>query len=375
MARSSTKENEELDKNRDKMRELTKSILDLVKARQDLSIKIASAKKNRGLPTEDKEVETRLLDGSNKYAKSIGLDENLATEIVSKLIESSKVTQLKETHFKSVKSFLKTNRIRTVSIIGAGRMGGWFAKYFKMLGAKIILYDEKSRRAQEMSKNTGWNYTQDFESTMKSDLVVLAIPITNTPDVIRKLANRVASKGRLRVIEVSSVKSLLAKQGLLDLAKTPSNVEIYSVHPLFGPNANHFASNSMAVVHERNLGFIEELFPHFTIFKMNWKQHDELMGVMLSLPHALALVFASEVTKRSRQIPKGISTPSYEHMVDLARKVLSENPRVYFEIQSTNPNTQKILNSASRSIKKIEKLIERESDFLGFFKDVKRGID
>ncbi|MDG7001646.1 MAG: bifunctional chorismate mutase/prephenate dehydrogenase [Nitrososphaerota archaeon] len=360
-------ENRELDRYREEMRNVTRSILDLVRARQDLSLKIAAAKRSQGLGIEDKQIEARLIADVKEHATKIGLDEDIAESIAWKLIDSSKIAQRKDTYLEQIRAFLKASKIRSVSVVGAGRMGVWFARYFQMTGVRVVLFDENRSRALEKSKSLGCESTKSFAGVASSELVFLAVPISATPKAVRELTRVVGSKRRIRIIEVSSVKSEIAKSGMLDESKIPANVELYSIHPLFGSNVNLFAVNNIVQVNRLETDFIERLFPHFCVFKMDSKAHDSLMALMLSLPHSLALVFADLLVKNAEIIPKGIGSPSYDRMVDLARKVLQESPSVYFEIQSLNPNSKKILDDALKSLGKFKDLTTDRRGFARFF--------
>ena len=64
------------------MQEVTKSVLDLVSARQNLAQVIAQVKESSGAEVENHSVEERLCSEMIAYAKSIGLDEHLANKIV-----------------------------------------------------------------------------------------------------------------------------------------------------------------------------------------------------------------------------------------------------------------------------------------------------
>lgn len=355
------------------MRGLTNSILDLIRARQKLSLKIAEAKRAQGLAVEDKQVEARLIASVNEHANDIGLEEELAESIAWKLIESSKIAQRKDAYLEQIKEFLKSSKIKSVSIIGAGRMGGWFARYFRMLGASVVLYDENRSRGIEKARTLGCKTARSMSDAATSDLVILAVPISATPKGIKELVELAANKQRARVVEISSVKDEIAKSGLLDETGISRSIELYSIHPLFGSNANHFSVNNMVQVNRLDSDFVESLFPHFRVFKMSWKEHDELMGLMLSLPHSLALVFADVLLKK--KIPKGLGSPSYDHMIELARKVLSESSGVYFEIQSINPNSRKVIDDAIRSLRQFNALTKDGPSFRKFFEQSKRVCD
>jgi prephenate dehydrogenase/chorismate mutase len=367
-------EKQKLAEHRVQIREITKSILDLVNARQHVSLKVAASKRTMGLPIENREVEEALIADMMQYARDQRLDEDLAESIVSKLTESSKDIQRKDTYSRSVKQYLKSNRIKKVSIVGAGRMGTWFAKYFLNLRAEVNLLDLDYRKARSIATDIDCDVARTHKEVVESDLVIVAVPISRTPLEIKKIVNSVRKTHSLKVIEISSVKKAIEKSGLLRNTSLPKNVELFSIHPLFGPNTRLFSTSSIVQVNHTNSKFIQNLFPTFLLHKMNWKDHDKLAAWILSLPHALALVFARTLAQNLHKNPKAITGPSYESMLEFARKVLQENPDVYFEIQSTNPFSKKTLKEAARSLNEIEKLLNSRSQFKSFFKTTAKAV-
>lgn len=366
MLRDSLK-NGSLKKYRAEMRELTKSILDLVLARQNIAELVAKVKENSGVVVENQSVEERLAAEMTRYARKKGLDEELARKVVTELIAHSKIAQRKKIFLGQIEKFLVTSGIETVSVYGAGRMGRWFASYLSRAGMTVSAYDENFRMAREHDLEKGIRFAKNFDLATRADLHIVAVPICETPKLVRKLAG-VRSR-HVRILEISSVKNEVKD---MVLGRTlPDNVTLYSVHPLFGPGANPFAENCMIEI-GRKSSFVRHLFPHYKIFKMNVEEHDRLMAELLTLPHLHALTFADIVKKSS--IPEGIHSPSFDHMLELSKRVLSENERVYYEIQTTNPFSRQAFSETARSVKKVQNLIHNESSFEKFFRQTRRKL-
>jgi prephenate dehydrogenase/chorismate mutase len=357
------------------MRDLTRSVLDLTSARQNLAQLIAQVKQSSGAEVENHSVEEKLISEMVQYAKSIGLDEDLAKGIVSELIEYSKMAQRKKIYLDSIKEHLRSSNIRNVSIIGAGRMGGWFANYFIETDVNVLLFDANSRLSREKARKLGCGYAKTFEEAAQSDLAVVAVTIKATPNEIRKLARyRKENPGStIRVLEISSIKSGLEKAGFTR-SKLPANVRLYSIHPLFGATANPFAVNSMIQIGNES-DFVRGIFPHYKIFRMSARAHDRLMSTILTIPHAHALSFANSVSSRKNTIPDDIGSSSFDHLLDLSRKTLKENADVYYEIQATNPYADKALSEVISSVSKLRSLLRDKSAFRKFFAETGRDIN
>jgi prephenate dehydrogenase/chorismate mutase len=352
---------------RAQMREITKSILELVVARQKLASRIAEIKETSGFAVENQRVEEKLCSEMVEYARHLGLDGELAKRIVFELIDYSKVVQRREIHLPSIRKYLHSIGIKTVTVFGAGRMGGWFARYFAEAGARVLLFDGDIKVARARARELSCIFTRDFATALESDLLIVAVPITATPGLVLRLAREGRAGRVVRIMEISSVKNEVKKLNT-SLGK---NVKLYSIHPLFGPFANSFAENSLILVGEDST-FVKRVFPHYKIFSMNPKDHDRLMATLLTLPHVHALSFADTVTKS--KIPARIHSPSFDRLMDLSRRVLGESARVYYEIQSTNPFADGAINETIKSLRRLKGLLENEARFEKFFDENRRAL-
>ncbi|MHB8565781.1 MAG: prephenate dehydrogenase/arogenate dehydrogenase family protein [Nitrososphaerales archaeon] len=378
MSKVRPNQDRELAQLREHIEEITKSIIDLVGARQKLSQEVARIKRKQDLPIENLDVEARLAEDIVKYAKRLDVDEPLVRAILSEILSSSKIVQRRLYYSESIKYFLKENGIRTVSIIGAGRMGGWFAAYFLGLVPRLILYDANQEKARNLSRKLGVSRSSDLiQVADESDLAVVAVPISRTVPMIRRLVS--LSKGRkLRIIEVTSVKTPIIESGVLN---PKQGVEIVSIHPIFGPDARHFGSNLIVQASSKkdlpSSEFIERLFPHYKILKMQAEDHDRVMSYLLTLPHTLALIFAKVILKNPELYGKGkgnLSGPSFDRIMQLTTRVLSENPNVYFEIQSMNRSNKMIDSQLEEAFLELKKSRNDRRLFTKLFSEAREKV-
>jgi len=375
-----TRKEQSLEIYREQIQRITKSILDLALARQALSLRIANAKKSLGENVENAEVEKKLFSFMTEYSKSIGLNDDLARTIVTDLIRFSKIAQSENIYRSKITKFLSSKNIETVSVVGAGRMGGWFARYFQGLGVEVFLYDERGEKAKARAQEIRVGHLDNLGKVAKSDLIVISIPITKTPSLIRALITNIHKKSskRVNVIEISSVKNEMGSSGLFDeKILGTSKVALYSMHPLFGGHTQSFERNSIIQVFPKDTSFLKGIFPHSNVVFLDWRDHDRLMASFLTLPHLLALVFADSLTSPSRfgEEVKNLSGPSFSHMMELSKRTLSEDPDVYFEIQTSNPNSKAIISDLISSVRKFRKALRSRSDFEAFFEETKHRIE
>ena len=358
-----------LEKYRAEMLEITKSILDQILERQKLAETIAQVKAASGFSVENHMIEERLNSEMLRYARDSGLDNELAGRIVAELLDYSKIVQRRKIHLPAIKEYLRSSGIERVSIFGAGRMGGWFARYFGEAGTKVLIFDKNKGIGRKRAKELNCEFTNEFQDAADSDLLVVAVPITSTPTLLRELEKARSSDttGRTRIMEISSVKSGIPKLN----PRVSRNARLYSIHPLFGPTANSFAENSMVLIGDESTP-VSNMFPHYRVFRMSAKEHDRLMATMLTVPHAHALSFADTVIRS--KIPAEIHSPSFDYLLGLSKRVLRESELVYYEIQAANPFAGKAVNETIASMLKLQKLFKDRTAFKKFFDVTRRRL-
>ncbi len=400
MTSTTREEDRELARLRVNIQDVTESIIDLIGARQKLSQQVALVKRKRGLPIENLSVEAKLGEQVAKYAKRRGVEESLAMDILARIVDSSKVVQRELFYAQSISDFLKLQQVRTVGIIGAGRMGGWFAAYFKALVPRILIYDSDSEKAERLASrlaiprkrpnNEGRDLKWVFEN---SDLLIICVPIGETVTLIRKLVamrKEGGAKRPLRIMEITSVKAPIVESGLLRRSKNHDNnnddgdgqIQLISIHPLFGPDAKSFglnlvidANSNTSKKNNPESVFVRKLFPHYDILKLRPEEHDRAMSYILALPHLLALAFAKIISQNSaiqREITMGLRGPSFARMVELAGRVLSENPNVYFEIQSMNRHNARLVVELQETLSDLKERRKNKARFRQVFADARK---
>ena len=183
-------ENErELARLRVHIEDVTKSIIDLISAREKLSTEVARIKRKSAAPIENLKVESSLAAKTEDYAEQVGVDPILATRILSLILDSSKTVQRRAYYEESIRSFLKEKGIEKIAIIGAGRMGGWFASSFAGISQSLIIYDQSQEKSRKLARELHAKKAKSLEEiTIETDLVVVAIPISDSARVIKKLA-------------------------------------------------------------------------------------------------------------------------------------------------------------------------------------------
>jgi prephenate dehydrogenase len=207
----------------------------------------------------------------------------------------------------------------TAAIVGGyGEMGRWFERFLVEREIDVTLVGRSSNA-----------YYADY------DLVVIAVPIDVTCDVIAQVAPQM--KPGAVLFDITSVKVKPVKQMLIS---APQGVELVSVHPLFGPSMPDMEGETVIVTPvrgERGRRFLVDLFEHAGahVEELSAEEHDHLMSVIQGLTHfgyiatGVTLEALHFDIKRSRRF----MSPVYEIFIDFVGRILGQNPALYASIQ------------------------------------------
>lgn len=332
-------------------------ILRRVAERQRIARRVEEVKARDGLPIRDFAREREVLERGRAVAADVGVDAELAREILAGLIRSSLTVQ--ERHRVAAAS---SGEGRTALVIGgAGRMGVWFVRFLAAQGYRVGVADPAE-------PPLGLPHWKDWrEATEGHDLLVVAAPLRASSGILTELAER--GTGSI-VLEIGSVKAPLAKP-LTRLAV--QGIDVASIHPLFGPDTELLSGRHVALIdlgRRRATAAARELFASTmaTVVDMSLDEHDHLMAWVLGLSHALNLVFAQAL--RDAGVPISaldrLASTTFDAQLATARRVLAENPHLYFEIQHLNPHGGDALTALADAATALRSVIA-EGDEEAFF--------
>jgi chorismate mutase/prephenate dehydrogenase len=110
--------------------------------------------------------------------------------------------------------------------------------------------------------------------------------------------------------------------------------------------------------------------------EMSLEQHDRLIAFVLGLSHALNIAFFTALAESGADVPllAQLSSTTFDAQLEVCRRVASENPWLYFEIQSLNEHGASALSALARSVDKIRRAVET-GDAAAFVQLMERGRD
>ena len=232
-----------------------------------------------------------------------------------------------------------------IAVIGAGKMGVWFAKFFQSKGYAVVLADRKKEKLAKLKKELKVEMTADFKEAVKdADQVLICVSINAFEDVVKKIGPAI-HEGQV-VMDICSIKEnpvktmhQYIKEGL-----------VLGTHPVFGPGSNGVKHKAYILTPtnakeqefaEKFKNWLEQEEAH--VFVISPKRHDELMSVVLGLPHFLGVV-ACETLLEQKDLPetKKVAGTTYRMLFTLAEATALETPDLYASLQTNLPELGKI---------------------------------
>lgn len=333
-----------LDELRLKLNSLDAQLLSIIAERQAISIEIARAKRDAGLPTRDFTREREVLLRARENATKHGISPKLAETILELLIRGSLATQEQA---QLVAQGQGSGRTALV-IGGAGKMGRWFANFLNAQGYAVTIADPLGQVA-------GFGFLESWEgAALDHDLIVVATPIKIANDVLLKLAAR---KPRGVVFDLGSLKTPL-RNGLNALRD--AGVQVTSLHPMFGPSTELLSGRHVIFIdmgHAAALAMAQELFASTMAARvvMGLDEHDRLIAYVLGLSHALNIGFFTALANSGEDAKRlaSLSSTTYDAQIDIATDVSNESPELYFEIQHLNDYGEESLKALRAAVEHV----------------------
>ena len=263
-----------------------------------------------------------------------------------------------------------------VAIIGgAGRMGRWFARYFKSRNHVVILSDIEEE-ARIIAEEEGFLFAKsNLDAVKDAGLIVISVSIESTPNVIKEIEQDLI-KGAI-VTEISSVKGHVM-EALVSLAQ--KDVTALSIHPLFGSGARTLKGKRVAVIpvkdSKKEVNLVQKLFPEAIINVISAEEHDRIMALTLSLPHFLNMIFASTLSNEDINNLRRFAGPSFTLQLILAESMLTEKPNIYASIQIMNKHTYQYLEKLMSEAKALKEIIRKnkQEELIGFFEQIRKNF-
>ena len=231
------------------------------------------------------------------------------------------------------------------AVLGAGKMGIWFARFCKEKGDNVILADRKKEKLARLGKELGVETTADFTKAVKAaDRIMICVSISSFEEVVKKIGPSV--RDGQAVMDICSIKEYPVRV----MHENINHGLVLGTHPVFGPGSKgvkqkaYVLTPTNAAEEKYAEGFkkwLEKEEAH--VFIMTPKKHDQLMSIVLGLPHFLGLV-TCETLLEQKDFPetKQVGGTTYRLLFTLAEATALETPDLYANLQMRLPELERI---------------------------------
>lgn len=246
------------------------------------------------------------------------------------------------------------------AVIGAGKMGRWFTRFFLKEGYNVKVIEKDKRKFPIIKEDFGIDATEDYSVIKDVEYILLTVPIDNFEEAVKSI--QPYTRREHVVMDACSLKNEPVK-----LMHKYLNASLtLGMHPLFGPGAKDIRGQNIILtpVKDREREFaerfrvwLEERGAH--VYLMNPREHDELMSIVLCLPHFIGLLACDTLIEfKNFALAKKISGSSFKMLITLAESVASEDEEFYATIQTSAPKAELIEKMFLKKCRQWIKIIE-----------------
>jgi prephenate dehydrogenase len=230
------------------------------------------------------------------------------------------------------------------AIIGAGKMGRWFAKFFLEEGDSVIVSSRSKEKLLQIKDEFAVEIADNVNVVKIADRVLICVPIENFESVVREIHSHVRPEQVL--MDICSIKEKPVKI-MHKYIKTGTTL---GTHPVFGPGAGSIKGQNVILtpISKKEKNFAENFKSWLekrqaNVFIMSPRRHDKLMSVVLGLPHFLGLVVCDTLLNCPNFLKtKKVAGASYKILLTFAEAVVSEETQFYTSLQMNLPEIEKI---------------------------------
>ncbi len=231
-----------------------------------------------------------------------------------------------------------------VAVIGAGRMGRWFSKFFAEQGMHVVVSDKESQKLARLAEELKVEIADNVNAVKRADRILICVPIENFESVIAEIQPYI--RPEQEVMDICSVKELPVNI----MHRYIKNARVLGTHPLFGPGVRNIKNQNFVLTptDTREKTLAEEWGSWLRdkgakVFIMSPTEHDKLMSIVLGLPYFLGLVVCDTLTSLNQfSQAKNVSGISFKLLTMLAEAVASEEAEFSASLQINLPEIEKV---------------------------------
>jgi prephenate dehydrogenase len=203
-------------------------------------------------------------------------------------------------------------------------MGSWFAELMERQGLTVL----RSDLGTELTAAA---------MTVRCDVVVVSVPISETLKVIREIGPLLSENGLL--MDLTSV-----KKAPLEAMLGHSAAQVVGLHPLLGPEAGFNSGGRVVVCRgrgESGLAWITHVLEKsgLTPVYLDAEEHDRMMGLIQGAHHFSTLALALAVSRSGFELSdlSRCATETFRERLDRIRFMMEQPVELFGSLLMDNP--------------------------------------
>jgi chorismate mutase/prephenate dehydrogenase len=309
---------------RDELAKTDQDLVTLLATRMRLIREVARVKADKDLPSFDREREGEHMEDLLARAKDQNVPEDIVRDVYARLFAASRLEQ---------RRFLQSRAEHfSIGVIGGTQgMGAFLARVFGEAGFPV----------DAMGVGQG---ASAVDVAARNDLVVIAVPIASTVEVIKEVAPHVRKGACL--IDITSIKRA-PLEAMLESA--PEGVDVVGTHPMFGPHGADFDRQKVVLCKGRGEdGFarVKRLFEGFgaETIEATAEEHDSQMALIQVLVHEKTMVLGSVLERLKADLGRSLqfASPIYRTELAMIGRMFSQRAELYADILTVNPEAPRL---------------------------------
>ena len=252
---------------------------------------------------------------------------------------------------------------KKIAIIGGGgKMGSWFAKFFKKEGIEVFVSDKNKEKLKKLKKEVKVSLEKsNIEAVKKANFILISILLQDFEKVIREIAPYI-NENQI-VMDITSLKEIPVKI----MHKLFKRNLVLGTHPLFGPGAENTNQNFILTPTNKKEKIFAKKFKNwlenrgFKVIIMSPKKHDELMSVVLGFSHFVGLSVGSALSDLNLKELEKVAGPSFKKLLNLVKNVAFSDPKFYSELHLNLPKINKIEDSFKKEVRAWREIVRNKN--------------
>ncbi|WP_028108664.1 bifunctional chorismate mutase/prephenate dehydrogenase [Ferrimonas futtsuensis] len=310
----------ELERLRDRIDEVDKDLLTLLRRRLDLVSEVGVIKHEQGVPIYAPKREAAMLMKRRDEAALMGVPPQLIEDLLRRIMRESYASE-NDVGFKCINPDVGP----VVIVGGAGKLGTLFSQLFRLSGYEVRILDKEDwPNADAILEGAG--------------VVVVSVPIHNTTQVIEQLPSL---PKECVLLDLTSI-----KQAPLAAMLASHKGPVVGLHPMFGPDLASLAKQVVVVCHGREEAKYAWLLEQIRIWgarlhEASAAEHDQAMQLVQAMRHFTAFVYGAHLRRERADLDQLLqfSSPIYRLELAMVGRLFAQDAKLYGDIIFSQPDT------------------------------------